>query len=199
MEAILMKVFEGLKPFARTLINYVGNGYVYCQISHIPEGKMDEIKKIDKKLTKKYQTDLTQGQRQHRKRKGLCNYKALRFYNLILILKTTGEDELKEDWENILGKEIVFVRLSVVVFRDERGKLTLRIGKTYLREIRHTLDNIISKQKKKEFNEIITLLYNLSRTARYRGIQIQISNILREIKAMQKLHGTNYKIREFFN
>jgi len=195
-----MLVFNSLKPFTRNLINYIGNGYIYCQVVKIPEKKTKKIKSIDKKITTKYLTDLSSGKRQYRKKKGLCNYKSLRFGNTIIILKTAkGEDAYKkEKWSEILGHQITFRKLSIVVFKDERDKITVRIHKSYLKEIMGLLELSISKKNQQEFNKAITFLYNLHKTLRYRGIQIQISQILKQIKSLQKSHGTKFQVPKFF-
>jgi len=194
----LMLVFKSLKPFCKSLINYIGNGYLYCQIVKIPKSKTDKIKQVDKKLTKKYLLDLTSGKRQYRKKKSLCNYKGLRFGNTIVILKTKGEDTTKEKWNQILGTEISFKKLCIVPYKDERGKITIRLCKEFLNEIRAYFEVVISKKNETQFKITMRNIYNLHKTIRYRGLNLQISQLLAYIKILQKKHGTNYKVYKFF-
>lgn len=191
-----MHTFSSLKSFTRSLINYIGHGYTYAQISKIPEGK--DIGKITRKISKKYKTDITRGQRQHRKRQGLPNYTGLLFGRTIVILRTACKEEDGEQWKDILGSKICFKKLCIVPYKDERGKLSIRIGKPFLKELRGFLEHAIMKRNQKNFQTTITFIYNLHKTIRYRGVQLQVSELLRYTKELQKKHGTKYHVPHFF-
>jgi len=198
-----MLVFNDLRAFIRSLMRYIGNGYIECQISPIKQKKRVEylLKQTDAKLSKKYLSTLTQGQRQYRKRKGLCNYIVLRYKTfLYVILKTKkGKDTLQEKWENIYNKPLILGDvLELVVYKDERGKNTVKISKKLFREIRASILSSIEKRNGKRFHIELKKIHNLSRTLPYRGLNIQLSNLLKDIKKWQKKHGTKWEVPEFF-
>jgi len=198
-----MLVFNDLRAFIRSLMRYIGNGYTECQISAIKQKKRVDhlLKQTDAKLSKKYLSTLSQGQRQYRKRKGLCNYIVLRYKNLLyVVLKTNkGEDELRERWENIYNKPLPLGNiLELVIYKDERGKNTVKISKKLFREIRASIHLTIEKRNGRRFHAELKKIYNLSRTLPYRGLNIQLSNLLKDIKKWQKKHGTKWEVPEFF-
>lgn len=198
-----MLVFNDLKSFMRSLMRYIGNGYTECQISLIKEKKREEhlLKKIDAKLSKKYLSTLSQGQRQYRKRKGLCNYIVLRYRTFVyVVLKTSkGEDTLKERWSSIYNNPIkVGEVLELVIFKDERNKNTVKINKKLFKEIRASIRLAIEKRDGRRFHMELKKLHNLSKILSYRGLNMQISSLLKDIKEWQKKHGTKWEVPTFF-
>jgi len=196
-----MKQYSNIRGFLISLIRYVGNGYKECQITYIPKSKEDKKRSILKKIEKKYNTNLTQGQRQYRRVKGLCNYAALNFNNIIILLRTPGKSEYNsEKWENIINKEIQFNNLlSYKLYKDERGKLTIRLSKDSLRAFNYYIEASIKSKNIKNFNQAITTLYKLHKVVRYRGFMLQIKQILKRANELQKKHGTNFKTPTFFS
>lgn len=199
-----MLVFNDLRAFIRSLMRYIGNGYTECQVSLIKQKKRVEylLKQTDAKLSKKYLSTLTQGQRQYRKRKGLCNYIVLRYKTfLYVILKTKkGEDTLQEKWENIYNKPLILGDvLELVIYKDERGKNTVKISKKLFREeIRASIRLAVEKRDGRRFHAELKKLYNLSRVLPYRGLNMQLSTLLKDIKKWQKEHGTKWEVPKFF-
>jgi len=199
-----MLVFNDLKAFMRSLIRYVGNGYTECQISPIKRKKRKlpllMLKQIDAKLSKKYLSTLSKGQRQYRKRKGFCNYMVLRYKTfLYVVLKTKGKDVLEERWENIHNKPLPLGDvLELVLYKDERGKNTVKISKMLFREIRASIRFAIEKKDGRRFHAELKKLHNLSKTLPYRGLNMQLSSLLRDISKWQKEHGTKFQVPKFF-
>lgn len=195
-----MLVFEDLQPFFRSILRYIGNGYTQCQLSYIPPKKKHKLLNIDTKLKNIYKSNLSQGKRQYRRKKGLCNYTVLRYRDLFyLILKSPGKDELQEKWQSIYKLPLkVGTILTLEVIKDERNKNTIKIEKELLKEIKANIAISIEKRQGNKLHTELNKLYNLHKTLRYRGISIQISNILKEIKKLQKIHGTKYSVPKFF-
>ena len=195
-----MRKCNTLLEFSRLILNYVGNGYQEIQVSTVPEKKRQKITMIDAKITKKYQTDLTRGQRQYRKKKGICNYVALRYNYTILVLKTPGEipkEIKKEEFGHILKTKIQFEFLGIEIVHDKEG-YSFKLTKKYEKEVMNRFELAISKREQNFFKKEITKIYNLHRLLPYRVLNKQVSNILKKIKTLQKKHNTHYKVPEFF-
>lgn len=195
-----MLIFDDLDAFFRSLMRYIGNGYTDAQISVIPHKKVHKIKHIDVKLRERYKSDLTSGKRQYRRKKGLANYAVLRFRDkLYIVLKSPGKDELDERWKSIYKTPLQLgdiLRLEVI--RDERGKNTVKIEKNLLKEIRSSIFLAIEKRDGRRFHSELNKLYNLHKVLKYRGIAMQLSSLLRDIKIAQKKHGTSWSVPTFF-
>lgn len=195
-----MLIFDDLDAFFRSLMRYIGNGYTDAQISVIPHKKVHKIKHIDVKLRERYKSDLTSGKRQYRRKKGLANYAVLRFRDkLYIVLKSPGKDELDERWKSIYKTPLQLgdiLRLEII--KDERGKNTVKIEKNLLKEIRSSIFLAIEKRDGRRFHNELNKLYNLHKVLKYRGIAMQLSSLLRDIKIAQKKHGTSWNVPTFF-
>jgi len=194
-----MQEYTELKLLLKQIMRLVGNGYKYISISKIPEKKRHKKANIIDKLTKKYNLYLTTWQRQYRRRKGVANFRGLLYKNTIIILKTEGEAEVKDNsFKSVLNTPINFNYLSLILYCDERKKLTYRLNKEQIKDIKARIDIFLRSRKGREFHVEITKLYNLHKVANYRGIMLQLSNILDYIKKLQKKYNTNYQIPKFF-
>jgi len=196
-----MLVFQELKPFFQQIMRYVGNGYTECQISTIPEKKRYKVPHIDAKLKKRYKSDLTQGQRQYRRKKGQCNYAVLRYRDFCyLVLKSKGKDETGEKWNSIYRTPIpVGSHLVLELLKDERGRNTVKVEKKAWQDIRSAVLLSIEKRAGARFHGEIGKVYNLSKVLPYRGINLQISSLLKAVKQAQKEHGTKWTVPVFFS
>lgn len=195
-----MLVFSDLKPFFRSVMRYAGNGYLECQISKIPEKKRHKVPHIDAKMRKHYMSDLTQGQRQYRRKKGLANYTVLRYRNnLYVVLKSPGKDTVEEKWRSIYRAPMQLgAVLKLQLHRDEKGKNTVKLSRDLLKETRSKILTAIEKKNGRQFHKEITKLYNLSSTIPYRGLNMQISDLLKDVRHAQKKHGTRWSVPVFF-
>jgi len=195
-----MKNIDNIKAFCQQIIRYVGNGYKYIQISNIPQNKIHKISKIEEKITKKYNTNLTTWQRQYKRRKGIANFVALRYKTTIIILKTEGNTNIQDKFEDVFNKKnvISFNYLKIRLIKDERNKLTYVLERNLLKDIKAKIKLAIKNKRGNDFHKELNKLYNLHKTLNYRGINKQISDILKMIKTEQKIHGTNFNLPKFF-
>ena len=199
LEEIPMLIFNDLKLFFRAVMRYVGNGYSKCQISTIPEKKKHKIAQIDTKMNHRYLSDLSQGKRQYRRKQGLANYAVLRYRDMYLVLKSPGKDETGEKWHSIYRTPLILGKiLKLEIYKDERRKNTVKIEKELLKDIKASIMLSIEKRAGAKFHAEMGKLYNLSRTIPYRGLNMQISTLLKEVKEAQKKHGTHFTVPKFF-
>jgi len=193
---------DNIKDFCRTFLRYIGNGYTKMQISYIPEKKRYKANIISNKLKNKYETDLSSGKRQYRKKKGKCNYIGIQYQDkFFVILKTNGEDDSrnKEKWINVYRKPIKLGNfLEIELIKDERGLNTFKLRKEVLKNIKTNIFLAIEKRNGTSFHKEIRKIYNLHRVLKYRGFYMQLSHILKEIKEEQKKHGTKFNLPRFF-
>jgi len=194
-----MQEYTELRLLLKQIMRLVGNGYKYISISKIPENKIYKLPKIKEKLTKKYNLNLTTWQRQYRKRKGKANYKGLLYQNTIIILKTEGETEINDNsFKSAINSEISFNYLSLILYLDERKKLTYRLNKELIKDIKAKLEIALKNRNGTKFHNEVKKLYNLHKVMPYRGFMLQLKTILEFIKKKQKYYNTNYTTPTFF-
>jgi len=87
---------EGLVQ--QVAVSYLRHGYWWYVAGRIPEHKDPED--VDRKLIAKYEIDLTERQRAHRKRRGLANMQYIRYRNWFLLLVTEGHHQFKQHERN---------------------------------------------------------------------------------------------------
>jgi len=194
-----MQKYQQLKPLLKQIMRLVGNGYKYISVSTIPEQKVKKTHKILEKLDKKYDLNLTTWQRQYKKRKGQANFKGLYFQDTIIILKTDGDTNINDNgFKEAINSEISLKYLSVILFLDERGKMTYRLNKELLRAIKANIEISLKNNKQHIFNKQIKKLYILHKVMPYRGFMLQLRSILEFIKEKQKQYNTKYPVPQFF-
>lgn len=107
-----MKIFDDIIKFLDYLINAISNGkYLYFQVSYIPEEKLKDTKflvKLESKIKTKYETNKTKTERLSLRRKNKARFLAVRYNNILIILRTQGEfkNGQNEKWEDIRKKKI---------------------------------------------------------------------------------------------
>lgn len=107
-----MKVQNDIIKFIDYLVNAISNGkYLYYQLSYIDAEKLENkefLAKLESKIKVKYQTDKTKSERLNLRRKDRARFLAIRYKNILIILKTNGDTEiaLNEKWEDIRNKKI---------------------------------------------------------------------------------------------
>ncbi|MBI6108948.1 hypothetical protein [Clostridium perfringens] len=112
-----MKIYTDIIQFIDYILNCISNGkYIYYQINYVPKDKAeneDFLNKLDTKLTKKYNTELTKYQRLNLRRKDQARHLYVRYNNVIVILKTNGATEVAayEKWNDI-RKEKMSIKIS---------------------------------------------------------------------------------------
>ena len=111
-----MKIKDDIIQFIDYVVNCISNGkYMYYQLSYIENEKMNKefLAKLDSKIMEKYQTDKNKNQRLNLRRQGKARFIAVRYKNILLILKTEGEFEIakNEKWKDI-RKEKINLKIS---------------------------------------------------------------------------------------
>ena len=182
-----MKRAESLKEFTHLLIAYVGTGYCYYKITHIPNKKAHKSPQIIQKVSEFYQTDLSQGKRQYKRKKGLANYAAVNYKDMIVILHTKGEHQDKDyEFKQLTKKgiELKFSKfLTLILFKDERDKWTYRLGKDTFQFFMGEIEIALNNSNKKRLNTLKSMFNHLPY---YLGIGKQKRDLNKKIKEVQK-------------
>jgi hypothetical protein len=121
---------------------------------------------------------------------------------MVLILRTPGTDELNERWHIFPKKKIELSLksgLCLEVIRDERGKISVKMCKQLLREFRVLFREAYHKRDGRLYYATIKRLHNLHKVVRYRALQLQVSDLLKEIQYLRKKHGRRWSVPEFFS
>jgi hypothetical protein len=195
-----MKQITDIKEFCRAVLRLAGQGYTQYKINEIPEKKgLPHIKKrILKKVDDRYQIEITKDQRYYKKSKGFANYGAFEYRNKIYIFKTEGVVAPgEENGFNKIPKDLNFVisdYLTLILYRDERGKLTFRLSKTNYRSIKEQLKQAMQRGDGAKFHTIQKKIRNLPP---YRGIGKQKGELLRYLIKIRKLYRRTYQINLF--
>lgn len=182
-----MKRAETLKEFTHLLIAYVGTGYSYYKITHIPNKKAYKTSKILQKVSDYYQTDLSQGKRQYKRKKGLANYTAINYRDMVIVLHTSGENNDNPNEFKQLTKKGIELELSkfltLILFKDERDKWTFRLGKGSFQFFVGEIEIAFNNSNGKKFHTLKKMFNNLPI---YMGIGKQKREINKRIRELQK-------------
>jgi len=188
-----MKRAESLKEFTHLLISYVGTGYCYYKITHIPNKKAHKSPQILQKVSELYQTNISQGKRQYKRKKGLANYATINYKNMIVILHTKGEHQDKDNEFKQLTKKGIELKLSkfltLILFKDERDKWTYRLGKDTFRFFVGEIEIALNDSNRKRFNTLKSMFNHLPP---YMGIGKQKRDINKKIRELKRLNHKNY-------
>ena len=183
-----MKRAETLKEFTGLLLAYVGTGYNYYKISHIPSQKAHKTAQILKKVSEYYQTDLSQGKRQYRRKQGIANYALVSFKDIIVVLHTEGGNiDRQKEFKRITQKGITleFSKfLTLILFKDERNKWTYRLGKDTFQFFKGELEVAFKNSNGKKFHTLKSMFNHLPY---YIGIGKQKRELNKHIKELQKV------------
>jgi len=193
-----MKKCEKLDEFCKNVLYYVGHGYKYAKIVNVKPSKIEKIRGIDPildKIQKFYNTGLSRGKRQGLKLKEVANFEAVSYKNLIVILKTSGDDTITKQGEFKEFKKLEFIfseYLCLILFKDNRDKWTYRLGKETFLTFKSDYQNAFVKGDGKVF-------HNLQRKWRgfpkYVGIGQQRLLINEFLKNCKKTYKKNWDIR----
>ena len=165
------------------LIAYVGTGYCYYKITHIPNKKAHKTPQILQKVSEHYQTNLSQGKRQYKRKQGKANYAAVNYRDMIIVLHTSGEhidnpDEFKELTKK--GIELKFSKfLTLILFKDERDKWTYRLGKDTFQFFVGEIEIALKNSNRKRFNTLRSMFNHLPY---YVGIGKQRKELHKRVK-----------------
>jgi hypothetical protein len=186
-----MKERLKLREFCKDVITYIGSGYKYFKIVHIPNDKLFKKHEILLKVSNHYRTNLSRGMRHKGRLKNIANYGAVYFKNTLIILRTSGEhqDGEKEFSEIPKNLEIKFSEhLTLILFKDERGKFTWRLSRETFRFFRGEFEIAFKNRDGKKFHNLNHLWGGLPR---YIGIGKQ----KRELNKMFLEWSKKYKVK----
>ena len=188
-----MKQTKTLKEFTKEVIKYLGSGYKYAKVAYIPPKKRHRSNEIAKKVSDYYQTDLTRGKRQHRRRKQLANYGGVMFQDrVIVILRTAGEhnDEAGE-FREVSKLEVQLSEwLGLIFFKNEFDHWTVRVSRDTYRRIKADLQLAIKNGNGRDYNLLKTMWLNLPW---WKGIGRQSSELHRYTKELLKKYGRSWE------
>ena len=187
-----MKRAETLKEFTHLLLSYVGTGYGYYKISHIPDKKSHRTVQILKKVSEYYQTQLSQGKRQYRRKRGIANYALVSYKNIIVVLHTEGKSIDEERDFKRIGKKGISLEISkfltLILFKDERDKWTYRLGKETFLFFKGELEVAYEHSNGRKFHTLKAMFNHLPP---YMGIWRQKIALNQHIKKLQKAKRSN--------
>jgi len=187
---------DNLKTFLGATISYLGHGYIYYKIVSIPQKKIEKKAQILKKIEKNYQTKKTRSQRAYAKKKGKANFGAVCYNNTIIILHTKGviseNIDYGKGWYQFNEKSKIELNVSdytsIIIFKDERKKITARLSKETLEDFKNRINEALKKKDKKALYAILSSFrgYPL-----FRGIVMQKKSLKAWLR--DKLNNENYK------
>ena len=191
-----MKRYETLSELCQALPKFIGNGYEYIRLTRIPSKKAPKTAQIIKRLSNTYQTELTQGKRQYRRKLGKANYALISYRDIVIILKTPGTDETEAEENEFIAfnnsvKLEVSKYLALILYRDERGVLTYRIDRENFNEMRAEFERAFKSKNGRKFHSLVKRFDNLPY---YKGIGQQKKQLLQDFKDWQKEHKTKWKL-----
>lgn len=185
--------------FTKQILNHAGHGYeFYCPVV-IPAKKADRAKKIDAKISNKYNVDVSKDVRYRRKKHGFANYVYLRYGLQAVILKSKGQEievqdrdkfyALKEKPYEIKIGEWVNIKIGPArtgkKYTAYLTKSTYRIIKTVLREnIEH-----------RRFDELDKYYNRLQELPAYSGILAQTGELCRFCRSELLRHKLKHKLQ----
>nr|WP_181726079.1 hypothetical protein [Planococcus sp. (in: firmicutes)]QJS06174.1 hypothetical protein [Planococcus sp. (in: firmicutes)] len=141
--------------FIQQIVLLTGSGYRhYCFVNY-PEHKQDKFTKIDKKLIRRYETDMQKNQLWRNKKEGNANFKFLRYENMAIILMATNNFqgrktqtkegvEIDDDFLSIDKKPLIleFGKETSLKVHSVNGKMTM------------SMSSLMYKNKKAELLEV---------------------------------------------
>jgi hypothetical protein len=187
-----MRHAETLKEFLKHTIIFVGSGYTNFKIVRIPEEKTFKLPEITKKISNDYQTVLTRSMRSKKRLKNLANYSAIRYKNFILILRTSGEHQDRENEFNPIGKKLeleLTQHIGVILFKDERDVWTIRLNKNTFAFFRNEFFISFKNRDGKKFHTLKKMLDNLPH---YVGIGKQKKDMYGFFREWKKTYKTQW-------
>jgi len=183
-----MKKAENLNQFSNFLIRLIGAGYTNIKISKIPSKKLSKMAQICSKIENQYQTNLSRGKRQYKRIRGLRNYNAINYKDLIIILATNGSEPLDNGFKKFNGKLKIEISqyLSIVIHKDERNKLTIRLDRDTYRWFREEFKKAIEKGDGQKYYNLRAKYLNLIKSLKWKGFGKQSKELNKTINELKK-------------
>jgi len=196
-----MTKVKDLNEFCKIVLSCIGTGYNAYKINKIPRNKAQNSLKLSHildKVEKLYNTNLNKDARYRNKKKGNANYRGFYFLENIYIFRTSGHQiENQENGFKQHNDKITFEiseNLHLDLFRDERNKLTFKLGKiTYIAK-KEKIKMAINNQNGQSFHNEIKLLGGFPT---YRGIQMQKKELVKFINRLQKRRRVKFSLPKY--
>ena len=190
-----MKTCIKLNEFCKSILYYVAHGYKYAKIVYVPSHKSKDKEAILKKVEAFYNTGLTRGKRQAKKLRNEANFEAVTFFNVIVILKTSGEESITKPNEFQAFRDLKLLiseHLCLVLFKDEREKWTYRLGRETFLAFRADYEDAFIHGNGKKFHALQSKWRGLPK---YEGIGKQRIVLNGFLKEWQKKFKRKWDIR----
>jgi hypothetical protein len=188
-----MKQTKTLKQFTQETIKYLGSGYKYTKIVQIPHKKRHISHEIAKKVSDYYQTNITRGKRQYKRKKGLANYGAVMFQDkIIVILRTNGEHNDKpNEFKEVRKLEVELSEwIGLVFFKNEFNHWTIRVSRGTFRRVKADLEIAIKNGNGRNYNLLKAMWRNLPH---WKGIGHQSSELHKYTKELLKKYKRSWQ------
>jgi hypothetical protein len=196
-----MTKVKNLEEFCRIVLSCVGTGYSAYKINRIPSKKAQNSLKLSKildKVEKLYNTNLNKDGRYRNKKQGNANYRGFYFLENIYIFRTAGKQIANQENGFIQHNDKINFKLTenleLDLFRDERKRLTFKLGKTTYLAKKEKIKMAINNQDGRIFHNEIKLLGGFPR---YRGIQLQKKELVKFINKLQKSRRVKYTLPKY--
>ena len=172
-----MKRVTTLNDFVQNIIKYLGSGYKYYKVVKIPRKKQHKIAEICTKIQNSYETNLSRGKRQYKRKLNKANYGAVNYRDIIIILRTAGEHNDKENEFKQFVKNLtveISEHLTLVFFRNEHKRITVKLDKQTYKRFREDFYIAIKNNNGRNYNKLKAMWRNLPR---FKGIGVQGSQL----------------------
>ena len=183
---------KSLEQFTHDVMKYVGSGYKYVKIAKVPESKGHKLPQIIKKVSEYYQTDISRGKRQYRRRQNKANYGMAVYGHIIVIFRTEGDHTDKSTEFQEIGKRLS-IKISdyttLVVFKDERDIWTIRLDRDTYRRIRDEILLHIKNGNRRGYRRV---LQAFRRFPNWKGIGTQQKALYEVIRRAKKVYNADW-------
>lgn len=189
-----MVITTSLKLFCRELIRYIGTGYKFMKIVHIPKEKEKNKSEIFSKIEKFYSTNLTRGKRQARRLRGEANFCAISFLNILVILKTDGTESISKKGEFLPFEKLeinITEHIGIFVYRTNDKKISIKITKNTYFDFKGQYEIAFRTNKGNLFHSLQRKWDNLPH---YVGIGEQRKNLLLFLKELKKKYSRKWNL-----
>lgn len=187
--------------YLQQIVYLVSKGYIYYHVGEIPVGKASKAKKIDGKIIKQYNINLSKYQRNRKKRKKFANFYYLRWKNQFIILHTDGKLEVPnvDDFYNIKTNKDSSNRLRIVIGPKLTVNVVMRgnsptvvLDKATYKDMREDIDELV---KYKRIKFLHNYFKKLNAIPAWSGIVKQKFELQREVYNLAKKYGINTKAK----
>lgn len=170
-------------------VNYIGHGYWFYVTGRVPEGK--DSREVDRRLSEKYDLNISKWERARRKVAGLGNARMIRHGRFFVLIATQGQHPFKEA-ESVMLRDvrrdpIAFADYSIGYHQgvDRLWHSSVRIHpQAYQRIKSYFIDLACRRSAEQLLAELNQLPFE-----RYAPVRRQLLHLLRHVNRARKLNG----------